>query len=109
MNSGGIITTLAGNGTLGYAGDGGPASASELAGPDGVALDSAGNLLIADTSNNRVRQAATSVCVNVTPAPLTIAANSQTKLYSEALPTLTVSYSGFVNGDTSASLTASQA
>ena len=41
----------------------------------------------------------------VTPAALTITANNQTKVYGAALPTLTVSYSGFVNGDTSASLT----
>jgi predicted outer membrane repeat protein len=43
--------------------------------------------------------------LTVTPAPLTITANSQTKVYGAALPTLTVSYAGFVNGDTSANLT----
>ena len=42
--------------------------------------------------------------LTVTPAPLTITANDQTKVYGAALPTLTASYSGFVNGDTSASL-----
>jgi autotransporter-associated beta strand protein len=42
---------------------------------------------------------------SVTPAPLTITANNQTKVYGAALPTMTVSYSGFVNGDTSTSLT----
>ena len=40
----------------------------------------------------------------VTPAPLTITADSQTKVYGAALPTLTASYKGFVNGDTPASL-----
>ena len=40
----------------------------------------------------------------VTPAPLTITANNQTKVYGAALPTLTASYTGLVNGDTSASL-----
>ena len=44
--------------------------------------------------------------LTVTPAPLTITADNQTKLYGSALPTLTVSYLGFLNGDTSASLTA---
>ena len=39
------------------------------------------------------------------PLPLTITANNQTKVYGAALPTLTASYTGFVNGDTSASLT----
>ena len=43
--------------------------------------------------------------LTVTPAPLTITANNQTKVYGAALPTLTVSYSGFVNGDTTNNLT----
>ncbi len=43
--------------------------------------------------------------LNVTSAPLTITADNQTKVYGSALPTLTASYTGFVNGDTSASLT----
>jgi hypothetical protein len=43
--------------------------------------------------------------LTVTPVSLTITADNQTKAYGAALPTLTVSYSGFVNGDTSASLT----
>ncbi|HXT35035.1 MAG TPA: MBG domain-containing protein [Chloroflexota bacterium] len=43
--------------------------------------------------------------LSVTPAPLTIFADYQTKVYGAALPTLTASYAGFVNGDTSASLT----
>src|SRR6185437_3126632 len=42
----------------------------------------------------------------VTPAPLTITADDQTKVYGAALPTLPASYSGFVNGDTATSLTA---
>ena len=43
--------------------------------------------------------------LTVTTAPLTITPNNQTKAYGAALPTLTASYTGFVNGDTSASLT----
>ena len=43
--------------------------------------------------------------MTVTAAPLIIIANNQTKVYGAALPTLTASYSGFVNGDTSANLT----
>ena len=43
--------------------------------------------------------------LTVTAASLTITANNQTKVYGAALPTLTASYTGFVNGDTSASLT----
>jgi uncharacterized protein (TIGR03437 family) len=52
----GIITTFAGNHTCGYAGDGAPANATSLFYPLGIALDSAGNLYIADGLSNRVRK-----------------------------------------------------
>lgn len=52
----GIITTVAGNGVLGYSGDGGPATSAKLYYPVGVAVDLAGNLYIADSSNLRVRK-----------------------------------------------------
>ena len=52
----GTITTVAGTGEPGYGGDGGPAAAAELYSPDGVAVDAAGNLYIADTGNHRVRR-----------------------------------------------------
>lgn len=51
----GKIATVAGNGTPGYAGDGGSATAAQLNGPVGVALDANGDLYIADTGNSRVR------------------------------------------------------
>jgi sugar lactone lactonase YvrE len=52
----GIITTVAGNGTSGFSGDGLQAISAELDGPTGVALGPTGNLFIADTSNNRIRE-----------------------------------------------------
>jgi hypothetical protein len=52
----GDIITIAGNGTAGYSGDNGPATAAELHGPDGVTFDSAGDLFIADSGNNVVRE-----------------------------------------------------
>ncbi len=51
----GTITTVAGNGTEGYSGDGGPAVRAQLTAPEGLALDARGNLYIADTGNNAVR------------------------------------------------------
>jgi sugar lactone lactonase YvrE len=55
----GVVSTLAGRGTPGRSGDGGPADQARLNGPRGVALDSAGNLYIADTFNHSVRRVAT--------------------------------------------------
>lgn len=52
----GIITTVAGNGTPGFSGDGGPAVNAQLQVPDGVALDRFGNLYIADGANQRIRK-----------------------------------------------------
>ena len=52
----GIITTIAGNGTAGFSGDNGPAAAAELNDPAAVAVDSAGNVYIADLNNNRIRK-----------------------------------------------------
>jgi sugar lactone lactonase YvrE len=52
----GTITTVAGNGIQGYAGDGGLASLAELSSPTGIAVDYQGGLLIADDFNNRIRK-----------------------------------------------------
>ena len=56
VDTGGTITTVAGNGTLGSAGDGGVALNAELNYPDGVAIDGFGNLYIADTGSNTIRK-----------------------------------------------------
>jgi sugar lactone lactonase YvrE len=56
INTGGVITTFAGTGRLGFAGDGGPATKAKLNSPYGLAFDSAGNLYIADNGNGRIRR-----------------------------------------------------
>jgi sugar lactone lactonase YvrE len=56
VTSAGIITTVAGNGVQGFSGDNGPATAAQLDSPAGLALDSAGDLFIADSHNHRIRE-----------------------------------------------------
>ncbi len=56
VNTAGIITTIAGYGTSGYSGDGGPATAATLNGPQGLAIDATGNMYIAESGNQRIRK-----------------------------------------------------
>jgi len=51
----GIISTIAGNGTQGYSGDGGPATRASLWWPTALAVDAAGNIYVADSGNNAIR------------------------------------------------------
>jgi trimeric autotransporter adhesin len=67
----GIITTVAGNGTRGYSGDGGPATSARLSSPQGVAVDEPGNVCFADSGNNRVR------CVSPAGVISTVAGNGE--------------------------------
>jgi uncharacterized protein (TIGR03437 family) len=59
VSAAGTVTTVAGTGVQGFAGDGQPATSAQLNGPRGVAVDSAGNVYIADTGNNAVRMVST--------------------------------------------------
>ena len=71
-----IITTVAGNGSGGYSGDGDQAVLASLKKPGNVWLDEIGNLLIADTENSRIRK------VNVTTKNITTAAGNGSEGYS---------------------------
>jgi sugar lactone lactonase YvrE len=64
VDTNGVITTVAGNGTNGFSGDGGSATNASLDAPEGVAADAAGNLYIADTDNNRIRKVGTNGIIN---------------------------------------------
>jgi uncharacterized protein (TIGR03437 family) len=72
VSTSGVITTIAGNGQAGFAGDGGPAASAQLDEPFGIAVDAAGNLFITDYGNDRVRRISasgtiTTVAGNATP------------------------------------------
>ncbi len=57
----GIISTVAGNGTLGYSGDGGQATAAQLANPTRLAIDASNNIYIVDNTNHVVRKLANGI------------------------------------------------
>lgn len=60
IDTSGIITTIAGTGTAGFSGDGGPATSAQLNFPNGVGVDGAGNVYVGDSGNSRVRKIDTS-------------------------------------------------
>ncbi len=73
----GVIRTIAGAGTLGYTGDGGPATGAALNGPTDVAVDAAGNLYIADVQNDAIRVVLSGApSFQVSPATLSFSASS---------------------------------
>ena len=64
----GVVTTVAGTGTPGFAGDGDVATGAQLANPGGVSVDANGDLFIADTGNHRIRKVETATGVMTTVA-----------------------------------------
>jgi Bacterial Ig-like domain (group 3)/NHL repeat/IPT/TIG domain len=72
----GIISTVAGNGTAGYNNDGIPATSANLYFPTGVAVDSAGNIYIADWENDRIRE------VNASTGNISTVAGNGTRGFS---------------------------
>jgi len=82
--SNGQVTTVAGTGTYGFSGDGGPATAAALNGPLGVAVDSGGNLYIADSGNQRIRQV-------LPDGTITTIAGAENGSWAEGIPALLAS------------------
>jgi sugar lactone lactonase YvrE len=74
------IITIAGINTNAYSGDNGPATNAALNGPDGVCVDSVGNVYIADTQNQRIRKVATNGIIT------TIAGNGTANFYGQNVP-----------------------
>jgi sugar lactone lactonase YvrE len=64
INSNGIITTIAGNGTQSFSGDGGQATLAEINFPNGIAVDTSGNIYISDTQNYRIRKISNNGIIN---------------------------------------------
>jgi len=80
ISTGGVISTYAGKGTSGFSGDGGPAIDAQFNGPTGLALDSAGNLYVADTGNSCVRMISTGGTI------ATVAGNNALDYYGDGGP-----------------------
>ena len=83
----GIITTVAGNGSQNYSGDGVAATKTSLYRPSGVAVDAAGNLYIADTNNSRIRKVDTNGIIT------TIAGNGGLFYGGDGGPAINASFS----------------
>jgi len=88
VSAAGTLTVVAGNGTLGYSGDGAPATSAALNRPESVVLDSLGNIFIADTNNSVIRvvntqsTAITIAGVAIQPGTIQTVAGSGTAGYS---------------------------
>jgi len=80
VSASGIITTVAGNGRYGFSGDGGPATGASLRGPQGVAVDAAGNVYIGDSGNDRVRKVAPAPSFTAAPASLSFNASAASQV-----------------------------
>ena len=78
--AGGTITTLAGNGSAAYTGDGGPATSASLAYPRGVTVDGSGNVFIADSNNNVIRRVSAGGTIT------TVAANGEQGFFGDNGP-----------------------
>jgi hypothetical protein len=80
VTTAGIISTVAGNGSFGYSGDGGPATKAQISSPTGIAVDAAGNLYLLDSNNMVLRQ--------VTPMGtiFTVAGNGTAGYSGDGLP-----------------------
>lgn len=78
VSAAGIISTVAGNGTVGYSGDEGAATAAMLSNPAGIAVDGSGNLYVADEGNYRIRKITTSGIIS------TVAGNGSYSSFGDA-------------------------
>ncbi|WP_185731349.1 NHL domain-containing protein [Larkinella rosea] len=102
----GIITTVAGNGEAAFGGDGGPATSASLHRPNGVCVDAAGNLYIADAGNNRIRKVTPAIVPTNTAPTLANVIPPQRATVGEPF-TYTIPANTFTDDETPTSLTLS--
>lgn len=89
-----VITTVAGDGSFGFSGDLGPATLAMLANPGGLTVDGSGNLLLADTFNDRIRKVASPVVPAAILLPTSLSFPAQLFGTTSAPLTLTLSNTG---------------
>jgi len=105
VGTSGIISTFAGKSMKGFSGDGGPATLALLGYPQGLAMDGAGNLYIADTDNDRIREVlAAAPSFTAAPASLSFTAAAGTPV----LPTQSITVSSAFSGVAWSALAATQ-
>lgn len=88
----GAIHTVAGNGTLGFSGDGGPATSAQLFSPNGLAADQSGNLFIVDAGNDRIRKVAATGVIS------TVAGNGSRGFSGDGGPATSAEFSPSFSG-----------
>jgi hypothetical protein len=99
------IQTVAGTGTAGFSGDGGPATSATLDGPETVVLGGSGNLFIADSQSSRVRQLTSTVTVSVAPASATVPAGLTQQFLATVTGATNTNVTWQVNGVTGGNAT----
>jgi NHL repeat-containing protein len=96
----GFIQTIAGNGTEGYSGDGGPADSAQLANPLSVIGNGSGNLYVADTENSRIRELTSTVSIVLVPTSATLPAGASQQFSATVAGASDLSTTWQVNGVT---------
>ncbi len=90
VNTSGIISTIGGNGHYGFYGDGGPATAAEIANPGGIQVDFRGNVFFADSYNQRVR------CISTSGIITTVAGSSPAGYSGDGGPATAAQFSSIL-------------
>lgn len=99
VTPGGIISTIAGTGTPGFSGDGGPAVSALLNSPEAVAVDNAGNFFIADYGNSRIRKVTiSSITLSVAPTSVSVRTGTTQQFTATITGATNTSVTWSVNG-----------